>query len=1148
MLNVNPNHFQKRASNPHQSVWVNASAGSGKTKILIDRFLRLLLLDVPAQKILCLTFTKAAAAEMALRIHQKTSTWTICSNEQLIPELTDLLDETPSDEIISKARQLFAIILDIPGGLRIQTIHSFCQSVLRRFPLEASLSPHFEAIDEIAAHELVQQVFDSLLEDVSKHKMDGLFTQAFQFLLAYLSEDSFEDLFLSTLDKREEILSFAYQNEHDFQRIASLYLTELSLSTFQTEADLIQQFITDRQAEVDFWRKLYPSLKEGAKTDQKNALIISAWYQSDHHHKANLVHDYCAIFLTREGEPRKKILTKKVLDHHPEAEEIIARLTESVLTFLDKKKKNHLCLASTYYVIFATEFLKRYQTLKDQQAVLDYHDLIAKTAHLLGAADTVSWVLYKLDGGIDHLLVDEAQDTSPIQWRVISSLVQDFYTGESARSSERTLFVVGDEKQSIFSFQGADPYGFFAMNQKFAHFAELSENAWENIRLQVSFRSNQTILDFVDQVFRPADALQGVSLSGDDIKHFAYRTDAPGSVELWPLITSAPEADDDHEPDKSDKETWTLPQAHEWTMPPSRQLAEEIADDIAKRLRFNDYVPAKKRAIKPGDIMILLRRRSHLLLDIVRALKKKGIPITGVDRLYLHNQLIVKDIIALCEWALRPEDDLTLAVILKSPFIGISETDLLNLCAHRTSTLWEMIQQHQPTYADYLKKCLDHSKRLSPFEFIASLLQGECPANKRSGRRAIHQRMGSEVDDALDELLSIILTYESQHISCLQSFTSWMKSMVFEVKREMEQVEDRVRIMTVHGSKGLQAPIVYLPDTFRTQPQSKKIIWTDSKNPLPFFLPKAADGDDQTDLFKDLIRQKDEEEYRRLLYVALTRAEDQLIICGIQSPKQQENSWYHYCHTAMKEVGTPFDFSPHRHHTAFTGPGYKFENITTAPLAISEDSLLNPTTMVSIPQLPSWIDLKMNEAQNIKRLIRPSEKESNHFMTDGKGNISQQLIKGKIMHQCFELFPFLPEKDWGTLLRKISMQFGNTVSLELEEDLLFQIRKIINDPIFQFCFSDKARAEVPLIGHLASENIYVSGQIDRLIETDDIVYFIDFKTSPYVPSSPLKIPSSIQFQMDLYAKLLKQIYPAHLIKGAILWTAGPKLMFVEQTE
>lgn len=1144
MLNVNPNHFQKRASNPHQSVWVNASAGSGKTKILIDRFLRLLLLGEPAQKILCLTFTKAAAAEMALRIHQKTSTWTICPDEKLIAELSDLLDETPSDDMIAKARQLFAIILDVPGGLRIQTIHSFCQSVLRRFPLEASLSPHFEAIDEIAAHELVQQVFDSLLTDVSQHKMDGLFTQAFQFLLAYLSEDHFEDLFVSMLDKREEILAFAYHDEADFERIASLYLTELSLNSFQTEQDLINQFIADRQADIDFWRSLYPSLKEGAKTDQKNALIISAWYQSDDQHKADLINDYCSVFLTKDGEPRKKILTKKVLDQHPEADEVIARLTESVLSFLDKKKKNHLCLASTYYVIFATEFLKRYQHLKDQQAVLDYHDLIAKTATLLGAADTVSWVLYKLDGGIDHLLVDEAQDTSPIQWRVISSLVQDFYTGESARSVNRTLFVVGDEKQSIFSFQGADPYGFFAMNQKFSHYAQLSEKAFENIRLQVSFRSNQTILDFVDHVFKPTETLQGVSLSGDEIKHFAYRTDAPGSVELWPLITSIPEADNDQE----NKETWTLPQAHEWTIPPTRQLAEEIADDIANRLRLEDHVSAKNRIIKPGDIMILLRRRSHLLLDIVRALKKKGIPITGVDRLYLHNQLIVKDMIAVCEWALCPEDDLTLAVILKSPFIGISETDLLNLCAHRNGTLWDMLQQHHTTYANYLQQLLDDSKTLSPFELIASLLQRECPANKRSGRRAIHQRMGSEVDDALDELLSIILTYEGQHISCLQSFTSWMKSMTFEVKREMEQVEDRVRIMTVHGSKGLQAPIVYLPDTFRTQPQSKKIIWTNSKDPLPFFLPKAADGDDQTDLFKDTIRLKDTEEYKRLLYVALTRAEDRLIICGIHSPKQQENSWYHYCYKAIEEIGLPFSFMPYRHPEAFVGQGYKFENTIAAPIAISETPFIHSPITDTVTTLPSWIDLKIDDTQNVKRLVRPSEKESNSFITDGKGNISQQLIKGKIMHQCFELFPFLPEKDWGTLLRKISMQFGGAVSLELEEDLLFQIRKVIQDPVFQFCFSDKARAEVPLIGHLTSENIYVSGQIDRLIETDDVIYFIDFKTSPYVPASQEKIPSSIHYQMNLYRKLLQQIYPAHTIKGAILWTAGPKLMFLEQSE
>jgi ATP-dependent helicase/nuclease subunit A len=878
MLKIDPNLLQRQASNPKSSVWVNASAGSGKTKILTDRFLRILLEGTEPHKILCLTFTKAAAAEMAVRIQEKTKYWAICDDMALRTQLANLTGVSASVEQQQLARTLFARILDVIGGLRIQTIHSFCQSILRRFPLESNVSPHFQAIDERDAREIFEMIFDQFFRLQHEAKLSADLSASLYFLTSEMGEDRLLSLSEEVLFNREKF--HFLDQKPSLDALEKQLCAQFSLDASLSNTDFENGFLDRARAVLKRLASCVAFFETGSETDKGKAELLASLTEKEAIDESDLP-AYLAIFLTQKGEIRKAIFTKKLLKQDEALDAFLLKEADYAYAHLQEKKKRTIVKESAHFLCFAKALIEAYKAEKDQKGVLDYDDLIIKAAHLLSQSDMVEWVLYKLDGGIDHLLVDEAQDTSIAQWKVIKALVEDFYAGQSARDELRTLFVVGDEKQSIFSFQGADPYLFVQINHFFERQAEAVKHRWENIKLQLSFRSTGTILSFVDEVFRRDETKKGVSLTGEELQHMPFREDKTGHIEVWPLIKAA---DDEEETDN--QQSWVMPVQQKWQMPAERILAEEIAEHIAKRLQSSALIPSRKRGILPGDIMILLRRRSRLLIDLVRALKKRGVPITGVDRLTLNAQMIVKDLLAVIEWCLRPEDDLTLAVILKSPLIGFSEDDLYDLCADRPSFLIENLQNQFPENRLLsLNRLRYKAQKLSPFAFLADVIEHPCPADHRSGRRAFFKRMGVEIEDAMNELLSVSLTYEAQHSPVLQNFVHWMKSADYQVKREMEQIEDRVRIMTVHGSKGLQAPIVYLPDTMPSSPKGKAVFYDEDDNKLPLFLSSSEKTCEEVVALKDLHRAKEQEEYRRLLYVALTRAEDDLIIAGIEGKR-----------------------------------------------------------------------------------------------------------------------------------------------------------------------------------------------------------------------------------------------------------------------
>ena len=670
-----PSEVQRRASDPAVSAWVGASAGAGKTKLLTDRVLRLMLSGTTPDKILCITFTKAAAAEMANRLNLTLSRWAVASDDDLTASLSDLTGEPPGTEVQRDARRLFARVLDAPGGMKIQTIHAFCQSLLRRFPVEARLAPHFEPMDERQAADLLQQAANARLGDP-----DDATRSALDRVAREVGEGEFTDLMAELMRERATVARLLSELG-GIDGLGAAVRDALGVTADATDGDLVAQAVADANVDTPALLAAVSALRTGSTEDQKRAAKIAAWL-GDPDRRAAEIDAYQDAFLTKEGTIRKRLITAGTAAAHPNAPVTLTQEAERLLALGERRRS--LAVAEATQALFAVgaAIVAAYEAAKQRRQALDYDDLILRSRDLLRRPGVAPWVLFKLDGGIDHILVDEAQDTSPAQWEIIAALADEFFAGEGSRSEGRTVFAVGDEKQSIFSFQGADPEAFVRMRKHFADRVRTSQRKWRPVDLHLSFRSTDAVLRMVDAVFSDPAAREGVVAEGAAVRHFAFRWGDAGSVELWPSL--GPES---VEPDAP----WTPPVRQGRAEASEVRLANNLAATLRGWLDDREIVPSRGRTILPGDIMILVRRRGRLFVELVRALKENGVPVAGVDRLVVSDQLVVMDLLALGEFLLLPEDDLTLATVLKTPLIGISEDQLLGLASGRSGRLWEAL-------------------------------------------------------------------------------------------------------------------------------------------------------------------------------------------------------------------------------------------------------------------------------------------------------------------------------------------------------------------------------------------------------------------------------------------------------------------------
>ncbi|MEX0582453.1 MAG: double-strand break repair helicase AddA, partial [Sneathiella sp.] len=748
-------------------------------------------------------------------------------------------------------------------------------------------------------------------------------------------------------------------------------------------------------------------------------------------------------------------------------------------------------------------------------------DLILKTRYLLTGEGVAPWVMFKLDGGIELILVDEAQDTSAEQWQVIAALAEEFFAGHGAIETDRTLFVVGDEKQSIYSFQGADPATFDVMRREFEERAGNAGKDWRNVPLDLSFRSTDAVLDLVDRVFASEAARRGLTAAGDTVKHLVRRAGEAGLVEIWPTVKP---------PDIDAADPWEMPMAQNLDSKPAAQLAKNIALQIRHWLENRDVLSSTGQPIAPKDIMILVQSRNTFFSHIVRALKLADIPVAGTDRMVLTEQLAVMDLLALARFVLLPEDDLTLAVILKSPFVGCDDNQLFELAYGRKGSLWRALRENRTGLQvfdkarDFLGKLLARADFVPVYEFFADIL------GRLGGREKLLARLGQEAADPIEEFLSLALGYQRTEASSLQAFLHWIEAGAAEVKRDMEQGRNEVRVLTVHGSKGLQAPIVFLPDTCQGIRSQPTIFWTEGENPFPLWPVKTENDDPLSAEARQLAKDRQLEEKKRLLYVALTRAEDRLYICGWEGKKKRpENCWYELIDPAfgegVEEVELPWGEVARRWSSGKVAQAHAEPEAGQQPRASLPDWIRRPAPEEPVPPRPLVPSRDLDETAALSPL-------------GGEGG--QRFHRGLLIHRLLETLPSVKAENRARTAASWLARPVHGLDATKQAAILAETMAVINDPEFSEVFGPDSMAEVPISG--VFDGRVLSGQIDRLLVGEDEILIIDYKTNRPSPTDIEKVPAIYIRQMSLYRRAMAEMYPGKTVKCALLWTEGPHLM------
>lgn len=1116
---TNPLVPQTQASDPHISAWVTANAGSGKTKVLIDRVARLLLgtggKAPDPSRILCLTYTRAAAANMQNKLFEQLGGWALMEENALRGALEALQEpgtKLDSGIDLNNARRLFAQALETPGGLKIQTIHAFCESLLRRFPLEAGVSPHFNLMDEQEAQAILAEALDRVFVK-ARERTEPELTTATDYVIRRAQESGIHALVAEIVAKRDAFRGDAADT------IDAVYAV-LEVEAGQTQTSAVESFFS--KTDADDIRAMALNFAKGGSHETKSAAILLPAMQSAS--KAQWL-DALNFALLTKGNPRStsRFPTKAVKAIDPDIVDTVERFQARLVELNARLRTIKSAEDSRNLVPFAKAIIDEVDTLKHLRDALDFGDLIRLAGDLLQNSEASAWVRYKLDGGVDHILVDEAQDTSPEQWRVVSAIAEEFFAGDGANPENRTLFVVGDEKQSIFSFQGAAPDALDKVRTRFRALLADPQDPLREPQLRHSFRSAPAVLAVVDEVFKNPAALDGLNATGDAPTHIAFRDHAPGRVEFWPPISVIEE---DDPPD------WWEPVNKLPADAPQLRLARGIVDQIETWLDLDtpQELPAKGRPIRAGDILILVRRRNDFAEAVISMLKARGLPVAGKDRMQLNTQLAVKDLLALARFALLPEDDLTLATVLRSPIIGISETALYDLTQGRSGRLWGTLIARREERDDFskahalLSQMLKAADFLRPYEFFERVL------TQHGARGRLLDRLGVEAADPIDELLSQALEFENDGPPSLQTFVNSIENADTQIKREMEQGRDEIRIMTVHGSKGLEAPIVFLPDicALPTEKNFARIFPVTEQAPV--WAPISGDSPDVVQAMRTDADAKRLEEYRRLLYVGMTRAEDWLIVCGWHGKNQpKDTSWAKLVESAFAgapETGmTPLldsndEVIPSQ---VFESKGEPDKKKSTAvdeplllPLPVPAQLLERPRSETSAPQpiAPSRVGGGQSDPFDPMPLAGEYEDSDPPLSSAERGTLLHLLLE--------HLAPLQSEAR-----EDAAAAMGAT-------DLLAPVLRILNNSAYAWMFGPDSMAEVPIHGPVSALNgRAIVGTIDRLVFTNSDAHIIDFK-SGRAPANGL-IPASYLRQLSIYRAALTDIFEQRDVHCHLLW-------------
>jgi ATP-dependent helicase/nuclease subunit A len=1089
---------QASAADPAASVFVTANAGSGKTKVLIDRVARLLLAGGAPSSFLCITYTKAAAAEMQRRLFERLGGWCVMEDEKLRGELRTLLGADAQLDL-PKARALFARALETPGGLRIQTIHAFAERLLRRFPLEAHVAPGFEILDEPRAKALIGNALARVTE---KHPE----------ALAHFGQRLYSEHFTQLLDAvaarrapfargDEAKLIARHGADEDRDAFVSAFIAGIPWDDLQFACG---------------------QLNASGANDQKCAALIAAARTAD---EEDLLEAYFDIFFTDggKGAPRAKLVTAGLSKKQPAVAGLLDVEQERVTLFAQKLRAIERAADARALLILANGLLAEYAASKRAIGMLDFDDLIERARALLGDGEAAAWVLYKLDGGIDHILIDEGQDTSPAQWDLIAPLQAEFFSGAAARDVTRTVFAVGDPKQSIYSFQGADPQRFLDESQKLSSRVAAAERVFVAPRLEMSFRSTQTVLDAVDATFAALPLAGDTPGEGDKLEHFAWREGQTGLVEWWPV---APK------PEREERRAWDAPLDQESGVTVTGVLANKLAAAVKDWIDRGEAVWDKDgpRPMHAGDVLVLVRKRGAVFEDVLRALKSVGLPVAGADRMIVAAEIAVEDLLALARVALDPEDDLSLACALRGPFIGLSEDELMLLAAGRAKgvRLIERLRASAHSEAkDYIETIIK-ARDLAPYEFLARILEG-VDAHGTSGWVKMFARLGYAARDPAEELLARAQTIGERGAPTLQHLIAAIETDSAIVKREMEGAGEAVRVMTAHGAKGLEAPVVILADTtggFEERNPTGLLLHEDTF----YWSQRKSDDDAVIANVRLALTDAAYKEHLRLLYVAMTRARDRLIVCGhffghANGSGRAADCWHELVQNGLQSAGaeecdTPF------------GKGLRLG----APLHAEKAQAEKGAAIV----MPQWLYKAAPHERAAEHALTPSRlqpEEPPVFAARGKQR--DRFRRGRLVHGLLERLPDIAPESRAAAAKSWLKARG--VKEKEADALAKEALAVISDEAFAAAFAPGSRAEAPIVGVLPNGR-QIAGVIDRLAITADSILAVDFKTDRPAPKDPAKIPAAYVAQLAAYAAALEGALPGRTVRCAILWTEAPALI------
>jgi ATP-dependent helicase/nuclease subunit A len=1121
---------QRKAADPRQSVWVSANAGSGKTTVLTARVVRLLLNGADPARILCVTFTKAAAANMQNSIFKRLGEWVAMDDATLAAAIADMEGETPGSARLKVARRLFARAVETPGGLKIQTIHGFCERVLHLFPFEAGVPARFQVMEDAEQEQAMQAAISATLRQALGHAKSPL-GAALRMATDDIGEGSFHEALQAFMRQRRDMPAAAIETKFASGPVRQA----LKVAAGETTEAVTRDILNNGLYSVN-WQEIAGWLDGGKKTDKARAKLLRDARKVQ---GAEDLDAYLKVFLTAKDEALKSLATKDVAEARPDLLETMQQEQTRVVERVQHRKAVLTAERTEAIVLLADAVLELYRAEKRRLGRLDFPDLIGKVVALL-TTDTAKWVLFKLDQGLDHVLVDEAQDTSPEQWRIVKALSDDFFAGDNARAAiTRTIFAVGDEKQSIFGFQGAKPEEFDRARRHFAGQIEAfnagaaAPHGFSKVKLEVSYRTVKDILGAVDQVFSIEENYRGLDSDNKKTVHESSRQNQPGLVELWPSIIG----------EKAEVADPLAPVDAAPTAAPSAMLAERIAHWISTKARFaNDG-----RLITAGDILILVRNRGPIFEAVIKALKKHDVPVAGADRMKLNEQIVVLDLLALGRFVLLTEDDLNLAALLKSPLLGMTEEELLDVAfGRKDASLWSALQAKaaaQPRYAAMVEQ-LTHWQSLAqqrdPFGFFSDVL------SVGGGRRRLLARLGPDSEEAIDVFMARLRQWQASNPPSLLGFIEAMLASETDVKRDMEEAHGRVRVMTVHGSKGLEARVVFLADVFNSTTGGQKTprlveIQEDAPE-TAVWSARAGDDPPVVSEARERLKLVALEEHRRLLYVALTRARDRLYIAGARgSSNPPADSWQLMIDAALQNHKHLHD-APDESGEGSVQQWFETPRHAAPPHEDKPEMDRDPA--------PSWLHYPAPNDLPTPPPLRPSR------LTDAAEPLplrehmtpqTQARQRGQLIHHLLQHVPAVePARRQAVADRLAAARFAGLAD-SIRTEAIAATLGLIADPRFATLFGSDAKAEVDIAGKIEIDGALrdVAGRIDRLSLSPTEVVLVDFKTG-HPPRDITDVPENHLRQLAVYQALLRDIYPDRRVTAAVIWTNLPAIAVLSE--